>query len=83
MSEASANEEEEPVQKKKREQLDYVQSEEFQKILKAKSRHGIILQAVWPVTFDDAYEKPNLVQIYKFAGLQRIELPLIFMVVSF
>ncbi|XP_035770556.1 protein MCM10 homolog [Neolamprologus brichardi] len=42
---ASANEEEEPVQKKKREQLDYVQSEEFQKILKAKSRHGIILQA--------------------------------------
>ncbi|XP_063316244.1 protein MCM10 homolog [Pelmatolapia mariae] len=43
--EASANEEEEPVQKKKREQLDYVQSEEFQKILKAKSRHGIILQA--------------------------------------
>uniref|UniRef100_A0A3B4GEJ1 Protein MCM10 homolog n=1 Tax=Pundamilia nyererei TaxID=303518 RepID=A0A3B4GEJ1_9CICH len=44
-SPTSANEEEEPVQKKKREQLDYVQSEEFQKILKAKSRHGIILQA--------------------------------------
>uniref|UniRef100_UPI003AAD8FFA protein MCM10 homolog n=1 Tax=Centroberyx gerrardi TaxID=166262 RepID=UPI003AAD8FFA len=38
-------EEEEPAQKKRREQLDYIQSEEFQKILNAKSRHGAELQA--------------------------------------
>ncbi|XP_037552059.1 protein MCM10 homolog [Nematolebias whitei] len=37
--------EEEPAQKKKRDQLHYVQSEEFQKILNAKSRHGTVLQA--------------------------------------
>uniref|UniRef100_UPI0037E747DD protein MCM10 homolog n=1 Tax=Semicossyphus pulcher TaxID=241346 RepID=UPI0037E747DD len=43
--ESSSKEEEEPVQKKKREQLQYVQSEEFQKILNAKSRHNVILQA--------------------------------------
>ncbi|KAM6984742.1 protein MCM10 homolog [Aplochiton taeniatus] len=36
---------EEPAEKKRREQLDYVQSEEFQKILNAKSRHGAELQA--------------------------------------
>ncbi|XP_060886038.1 protein MCM10 homolog isoform X1 [Labrus mixtus] len=41
----SGQEEEEPAQKKKREQLDYVQSDEFQKILNAKSRHGAVLQA--------------------------------------
>eukprot|EP00066_Takifugu_rubripes_P022557 XP_011611823.1 PREDICTED: protein MCM10 homolog [Takifugu rubripes] len=34
-----------PAQKKKREQLLYLQSEEFQKILNAKSRHGAVLQA--------------------------------------
>lgn len=45
--ETSSNEEEEPAQKKKRDQLLYVQSEEFQKILNAKSRHGAVLQAVW------------------------------------
>uniref|UniRef100_A0A3Q0R5R0 Protein MCM10 homolog n=1 Tax=Amphilophus citrinellus TaxID=61819 RepID=A0A3Q0R5R0_AMPCI len=44
-SESSTNEAEEPAQKKKREQLDYIQSEEFQKILNAKSRHGVVLQA--------------------------------------
>ncbi|XP_041819824.1 protein MCM10 homolog [Chelmon rostratus] len=43
--ESSSNEEEEPAQKKKRDQLLYVQSEEFQKILNAKSRHGAALQA--------------------------------------
>ncbi|XP_019948078.2 protein MCM10 homolog [Paralichthys olivaceus] len=43
--ESSNNEEEEPAQKKKREQLRYLQSEEFQKILNAKSRHGAVLQA--------------------------------------
>ncbi|KAM8739903.1 protein MCM10 homolog isoform 1-T1 [Acanthopagrus schlegelii] len=43
--ETSSNEEEEPAQKKKRDQLLYVQSEEFQKILNAKSRHGAALQA--------------------------------------
>uniref|UniRef100_A0A673YA91 Protein MCM10 homolog n=1 Tax=Salmo trutta TaxID=8032 RepID=A0A673YA91_SALTR len=37
--------EEEPAQKKRREQMDYVQSEEFKKILNAKSRHGAELQA--------------------------------------
>ncbi|XP_062339030.1 protein MCM10 homolog isoform X2 [Osmerus eperlanus] len=36
---------EEPAQKKRRENLDYIQSEEFQKILNAKSRHGAELQA--------------------------------------
>ncbi|KAK2858790.1 hypothetical protein Q5P01_003410 [Channa striata] len=43
--ETSSNEEEEPAQKKKQDQLRYVQSEEFQKILSAKSRHGVVLQA--------------------------------------
>ncbi|CAK6959875.1 protein MCM10 homolog [Scomber scombrus] len=43
--ESSSNEEEEPAQKKKRDQLRYIQSEEFQKILNAKSRHGMVLQA--------------------------------------
>ncbi|KAG7497288.1 MCM10-like isoform X1 [Solea senegalensis] len=36
---------EEPAQKKKRDELRYMESEEFQKILNAKSRHGIVLQA--------------------------------------
>ncbi|KAM4712199.1 protein MCM10 homolog [Anableps anableps] len=43
--ESSGNEEEEPALKKKREQLRYIESEEFQKILNAKSRHGVVLQA--------------------------------------
>uniref|UniRef100_A0A8C7XFP7 Protein MCM10 homolog n=1 Tax=Oryzias sinensis TaxID=183150 RepID=A0A8C7XFP7_9TELE len=38
-------EEEEPALKKKREELRYIQSEEFQKILNAKSRHETVLQA--------------------------------------
>ncbi|KAM4523219.1 protein MCM10 homolog isoform 2-T2 [Fundulus diaphanus] len=38
-------EEEEPALKKKRDQLRYVESEEFQRILNAKSRHGLVLQA--------------------------------------
>ncbi|XP_029969373.1 protein MCM10 homolog [Salarias fasciatus] len=42
---SSSNEEEEPALKKKRDQLRYVQSEEFQKILNAKSRHDVVLQA--------------------------------------
>ncbi|XP_039996343.1 protein MCM10 homolog isoform X2 [Xiphias gladius] len=42
--ESSSNEDEEPAQKK-RDQLLYIQSEEFQKILNAKSRHGVVLQA--------------------------------------
>ncbi|KAM9328667.1 protein MCM10 homolog [Pholidichthys leucotaenia] len=41
----SSTEEEEPAQKKKRDQLRYAQSEEFQKILNAKSRHVVVLQA--------------------------------------
>ncbi|KAI3366921.1 hypothetical protein L3Q82_009564 [Scortum barcoo] len=44
-SDSSSNKEEEPAQKKRRDQLLYVQSEEFQKILNAKSRHGVVLQA--------------------------------------
>ncbi|KAM7377984.1 hypothetical protein PAMA_013070 [Pampus argenteus] len=43
--ESSSNEDEEPAQKKKRDQLRYIESEEFQKILNAKSRHEVILQA--------------------------------------
>ncbi|XP_059182192.1 protein MCM10 homolog isoform X2 [Centropristis striata] len=43
--ESPNNEDEEPAQKKKRDQLLYIQSEEFQKILNAKSRHGAALQA--------------------------------------
>ncbi|XP_071358181.1 protein MCM10 homolog isoform X2 [Trachinotus anak] len=43
--ESSSNEDEEPALKKKRDQLHYIQSEEFQKILNAKSRHGVVLQA--------------------------------------
>uniref|UniRef100_A0A4W5RP25 Uncharacterized protein n=1 Tax=Hucho hucho TaxID=62062 RepID=A0A4W5RP25_9TELE len=39
-------EEEEPAQKKRQEQMDYVQSEELKKILNAKSCHGSELQAV-------------------------------------
>ncbi|XP_068442871.1 protein MCM10 homolog isoform X2 [Clinocottus analis] len=42
---SSCNEEEEPSQKKRREQLLYIQSEGFQKILNAKSRHDAALQA--------------------------------------
>ncbi|XP_076006455.1 protein MCM10 homolog [Genypterus blacodes] len=43
--EQDGGEEEEPAQKRKREQLEYMQSEEFQKILNAKSRHGAALQS--------------------------------------
>ncbi|CAJ1054489.1 protein MCM10 homolog isoform X2 [Xyrichtys novacula] len=43
--ESPGKEEEEPAQKKQREHLQYVQSDEFQKILNAKSRHGAVLQA--------------------------------------
>ncbi|XP_070710116.1 protein MCM10 homolog [Pempheris klunzingeri] len=42
--ESSGKEDEEPAQKKKRDQLRYIQSEEFQKILNAKSRHSAALQ---------------------------------------
>lgn len=42
---SSSNEEEEPALKKKRDKLLYVQSEEFQKILNAKSLHGAAVQA--------------------------------------
>ncbi|XP_068611129.1 protein MCM10 homolog [Brachionichthys hirsutus] len=43
--ESSTNEEEEPAEKKRREELLFIESEEFQKILGAKSRHGAVLQA--------------------------------------
>lgn len=36
----------EPAQKKRREQLAYLESEEFQKILKAKSKHTDVLKEV-------------------------------------
>ncbi|XP_035466478.1 protein MCM10 homolog [Scophthalmus maximus] len=42
---SSSPEDEEPALKKKRDQLRYIQSEEFQKILNAKSRHDVVLQA--------------------------------------
>ncbi|XP_061662720.1 protein MCM10 homolog [Syngnathoides biaculeatus] len=35
----------EPAEKRKRDELSYIQSEEFQKILNAKSLHGAVLQA--------------------------------------
>ncbi len=54
--ESSSNEEEEPAQKKKRDQLLYIQSEEFQKILNAKSRHGVVLQAVWQVALNHTHQ---------------------------
>lgn len=41
-----AEEELEPAKKKRREQLAYLESEEFQKILKAKSKHTGILKEV-------------------------------------
>lgn len=44
-AESPSNDEEEPALKKKRDQLRYIQSEEFQKILNAKSRHNVVLQA--------------------------------------
>lgn len=43
----------EPAQKKRREQLAYLQSEEFQKILNAKSKHMGILKEVWPPSSHD------------------------------
>lgn len=43
----------EPAQKKQREQLAYLQSEEFQKILNAKSKHTGILKEVWPPSSHD------------------------------
>lgn len=39
------DDDEEPAQKKLKAQQEYVRSEEFQKILNAKSRHGAVLQA--------------------------------------
>lgn len=43
---ALAEDELEPARKKRREQLAYLESEEFQKILKAKSKHTGILKEV-------------------------------------
>ncbi|XP_034019732.1 protein MCM10 homolog [Thalassophryne amazonica] len=43
--ESSGHDDEEPALKRRREELQYIQSEEFQKILNAKSRHTVILQA--------------------------------------
>lgn len=37
----------EPAQKKRREQLAYLESEEFQKILNARSKHTDVLKEVW------------------------------------
>ncbi len=39
--------EQEPAQKKRREQVAYLESEEFQKILNAKSKHMSVLKEVW------------------------------------
>lgn len=43
---ALAEDELEPARKKRREQIAYLESEEFQKILKAKSKHTGILKEV-------------------------------------
>lgn len=50
-AESPCSSEEGPAQKRRREQLFYLQSEEFQKILNAKSRHGAVLQAVRTLYF--------------------------------
>lgn len=46
----------EPAQKKRREQLAYLESEEFQKILKAKSKHTDVLKEVWPLAVTEGLE---------------------------
>lgn len=43
----------EPAQKKRREQLAYLESEELQKILNAKSKHTDVLKEVWPQSSHD------------------------------
>lgn len=49
----------EPAQKKRCEQLAYLQSEEFQKILNAKSKHTGILKEVWPPSSHDWGLRPR------------------------
>ncbi|XP_068572799.1 protein MCM10 homolog [Cebidichthys violaceus] len=73
--ESSGIEEEEPAQKKKREQLLYIQSEEFQKILNAKSRHDAALQAaeyqVQERYFDPLVQKEQMEE--KMKGIREMK----------
>ncbi|XP_076861062.1 protein MCM10 homolog [Brachyhypopomus gauderio] len=52
----AALEEEEPAQKKRREQLDYIQSEEFQHILNAKSTNSWIMGEMEEKAMQDYFE---------------------------
>lgn len=49
----------EPAQKKRREQLAYLKSEEFQKILSTKSKHTDVLKEVWPQSSHDWRLRPR------------------------
>uniref|UniRef100_A0A3B5AKA5 Protein MCM10 homolog n=1 Tax=Stegastes partitus TaxID=144197 RepID=A0A3B5AKA5_9TELE len=63
--------EEEPAQKKKRDQLRYIQSEEFQKILNAKSRHGAALQALQERYFNALVKKEQMEE--KMRGIREMK----------
>ncbi|MCJ8743358.1 hypothetical protein PDJAM_G00092990 [Pangasius djambal] len=53
---SAEQEAEEPAQKKRREQLDYIQSEEFQRILNAKSTNSWIIGEVEEKAMQDYFE---------------------------
>uniref|UniRef100_A0A8C1MAT6 Protein MCM10 homolog n=1 Tax=Cyprinus carpio TaxID=7962 RepID=A0A8C1MAT6_CYPCA len=54
--ENSTGEEEEPAQKKRREQLDYIQSEEFQRILNAKSSNSWMMGEIEERAMQEYFE---------------------------
>ncbi|KTF88491.1 hypothetical protein cypCar_00039677, partial [Cyprinus carpio] len=55
-NENSTGEEEEPVQKKRREQLEYIQSEEFQRILNAKSSNSWMMGEIEERAMQEYFE---------------------------
>uniref|UniRef100_A0A8C1WMN0 Minichromosome maintenance 10 replication initiation factor n=1 Tax=Cyprinus carpio TaxID=7962 RepID=A0A8C1WMN0_CYPCA len=55
-NENSTGEEEEPVQKKRREQLEYIQSEEFQRILNAKSPNSWMMGEIEERAMQEYFE---------------------------
>uniref|UniRef100_A0A674A4K0 Protein MCM10 homolog n=1 Tax=Salmo trutta TaxID=8032 RepID=A0A674A4K0_SALTR len=63
-------EEEGPAQKKRQEQMDYVQSEEFKKILNAKSSHGAELQAQQERYFDPLVKEIHIYLCLSVSCLQ-------------
>uniref|UniRef100_A0A8C9ZEQ3 Protein MCM10 homolog n=1 Tax=Sander lucioperca TaxID=283035 RepID=A0A8C9ZEQ3_SANLU len=68
---ASSNEEEEPALKKKREQLLYIQSEEFQKILNAKSRRSEAEYQLQEKYFDPLVKKEQMEE--KMKGIREMK----------